>query len=205
MRSHLRTHPPVLGAGRAGQVPGLCLWSCSASGKVGGVVLTEGKDKEILSVFFLWTPLYTTPGMTPGALVIHGKVTVLGWASLDSCCRHPDLLPCLASRGLTAVAGVRGSVAPTVRQACASPQAPCVGKGGQVLFTESQPGSTREEEALFPLILPPPFGLPCWQRLRPRKGWEFGKVKVCHCLYLPLQLISLLRKPRLDSFSTQVT
>lgn len=143
--------------------------------------------------------------MILGALVIHGKVTVLGWASLDSRCRHPDPPPCLASRGVRAVAGVHGSEAPTVRQACASPQAPCVGKGGQVLFTESRPGSTREEEALFPLILPPPFGLLCWQCLRPSKGWEFGKVKVCHCIYLALRLISLLRKPGLDSFSTQVT
>lgn len=52
-----------------------------------------------------------------------------------------------------------------------------MGKGGQDVFTESQPGSTRSEEVLFLLILPPPFGFLFWHCLGPKKGWEFGKWK----------------------------
>lgn len=55
-------------------------------------------------------------------------------------------------------------------------------EGGQGVFTESRPGSTGEEEELFPLILPPPPGSLSWHCRRPEKGWDFGKVKVYHCV-----------------------
>ena len=94
----------------------------------------------------------------------------------------------------------RGTSAAAVDGSCSQASmcislAPHMGKGGQDVFTESQPGSTREEEELFPLILPPPFGFLFWHCPRPKKRWEFGKVKVYHCISLALHLISLLRKP----------
>lgn len=137
---------------------------------------------------------------TPRALVVNRKVAVLGQASLNPPChyadhpaRWPPFMPRFpGSHSGTSADAVDGSCSEA--SLCISP-APHVGKGGQDVFTESQPGSTREEEELFPLILPPPFGFLFWHCPRPKKRWEFGKVKVYHCISLTLHLISLLRKP----------
>lgn len=61
------------------------------------------------------------------------------------------------------------------------------------MFTDTQPGSAREEEELFPLILPPPLGFLFWHLLQPKEGWEFGRVKGSRCTSSPLCFTSLPR------------
>lgn len=61
------------------------------------------------------------------------------------------------------------------------------------MFIDTQSGSAREEEELFPLNLPPPLGFPFWHLLQPNKGWEFGRVKESLCASSPLRLTFLPR------------
>lgn len=81
--------------------------------------------------------------------------------------------------------------APAVRQARPPPQAPGTGKGGGDVRSDRK---CREEGEPFPsasrLLLAVSLVLP-----EAKKGWEFGKVKVHHCISLPFRCISLLRKP----------
>ena len=103
---------------------------------------------------------------------------------------HPDHPPCPASRGLTEVpvwlAGLQRSGKPA-----RLPRRPA---RGRVAETCVRTGSAGEEGELFPsasrLLLAVSLVLP-----EAKKGWEFGKVKVHHCISLPFRFISLLRKP----------
>lgn len=85
------------------------------------------------------------------------------------------------------VSGVAGG-APAVRQARPPPQAPGMGKGGGDVCSDRK--CMRRGGAASRLLLAVSLVLP-----EAKKGWEFGKVKVHHCIFLPFRFISLLRKP----------
>lgn len=102
-------------------------------------------------------------------------------------CHHPDHPPRPASHG-GAWCGWRGS------SGQASPPASPGARHGEGWRRRVFRQEVHEKRELFPsasrLLLAVSLVLP-----EAKKGWEFGKVKVHHCISLPFRFISLLRKP----------
>lgn len=130
------------------------------------------------------TSLCSPLGRDPECLVANGGVAVVWWASLPS--PWPPSTPSFSRRCLVWLAGLQRSGKPA-----RLPRRPA---RGRVAETCVQTGSAWEEGELFPsasrLLLAVSLVLP-----EAKKGWEFGKVKVHHCISLPFRFISLLRKP----------
>lgn len=155
------------------------------------MVLGEGKDKNVL-MSFPCSPLEAAR-----------ELWLLMERALSSVGLPGSTLTTLRAQ----LPGAYGSAwcgwrAPAGRRARASPQAPCVGKGGADVFTDRKHRGRGGALSTHPptsswlslLVLP-----------QAKKGWEFGKVKVQHCVCLPLPLISRLRKPGWTFFSTHIT
>lgn len=141
--------------------------------------------KDYIMIFFFLCP--DTPPLPLGKG--HQEPWVFMGRSLSS-----SGLPCgsILSPSVPSVSGSdRGAVcgwqAPAVRQACAFPQAPCVGKAGEDVFTESWPGSARKGGSCLHYT-PTSFNFPFWPCARPKEGWEFGKAKVVWSLPTPPSL-----------------